>query len=95
MAESVTPRYLPPKLPVATSFAPPDGTLGLGLSQETSAIRDDSYFAWLAKSGGIGLAVMGFYLADTNASLVIGGTDTSKFTGQLDYTNVETPVSTF
>ena len=99
MAESVAPHYLLPNLPVPTSFAPPDGTLGLGLSQETSAVRDDSYFASLAKSGGIGsyngLAVMGFYLADTNASLVIGGTDTSKFSGQLDYTNVETPVSTF
>jgi len=74
---------------------PADGVLGLGF-EEVSAVGFDSYFGRLIKEGGIvdGGQVFGLYLAESGSELVIGGTDTSKFLGELTFVAVEKTVST-
>ena len=69
--------------------------MGLGFPL-ASALRADSFFGSLANSGGFkdGVPVIGFFLNNTNPELIIGGTDTSKFSGEMKYVNVSTPVST-
>ena len=69
--------------------------MGLGFPP-ASAFLSDSYFGSLVNSGGLKdeAPVIGFYLTDSNPELVIGGTDTSKFSGEIKYVNVSTPVST-
>ena len=97
MAKGVITRFSFGTLPSTSSLTPSDGTVGLGLSNLTSALRTNSYFASLVNSGGLsdGQPVMGFVLAGPTPQLIVGGTDTTKFMGQLNFNNVETPVSTF
>ena len=66
--------------------------MGLGFPP-ASAFLSDSFLGSLANSGGPtdGVPVIGFYLADSNPELVIGGTDTSKLKGELKFINVVKP----
>ena len=85
---------------VATSITPSlqnfqlDGVVGLGLSQNSS-LGGESYLESLIGSGGLSdaEAVLGLHLTPTGGDLIVGGTDTSKFKGDLVFINIDKPVS--
>ena len=68
--------------------------MGFGFA-ETSAYGGNSYFGNLINSGGPlnGTQVFAFYLTQSAGELIIGGRDSSKFSGNLIYFDVSTPVS--
>ncbi len=73
---------------------PADGVVGLGFKNFLGFIRD-SFFEDLVNQGGIvdGKPVFGLSLAEPGPELVIGGTDTSKFSGELTFVDLENTVS--
>jgi len=73
---------------------PADGVVGLGF-QELSYLISDSFFGTLIKNKGIvdGQPVFGLFLAESGSELVIGGTDTSKFSGALTHVKISRKVS--
>jgi len=85
---------------VATSVTPSlqnfglDGAVGLGIGQNSS-LGGESYLESLIRSGGISDAVpvLGLDLTPTGGELIVGGTDTSKFKGDLVFINIDKPVS--
>ena len=87
MATSIDPFFQFPNFPE-------DGVLGWGF-KETSIAGADSYFTSLVNFGGPsnGDPVFGFRMtpSQTGAELVIGGRDTSKFSGNLTYIKLSTP----
>jgi len=60
----------------------------------TSALNEDSWFSALIASGGpeFGDAKFALIFDDRTGELIIGGTDSSKFLGELTYFNVDIEV---
>ena len=66
---------------------PPDGIMGMGFPQ-ISVFEANPVFQTLFAQGQATENVFGFTLLPTGSELFLGGTDTSKFTGDLAFTPV-------
>jgi len=70
-----------------------DGALGLELNK-TSTLGTGSFLESLIGSGRLSDAepVLGLHLTQSGGELLVGGRDSSKFKGELAYTNIDTQV---
>ena len=59
--------------------------------KQASVLGEDSWFTSLITSGGLlfGDPIFALLLNNPDAELIIGGTDKSKFVGELTYYNVD------
>jgi aspartyl protease len=64
-----------------------DGIMGLGF-KEISSSNATSFFETLIDQNQLEEPVIGFYLAESGSELVIGGRDSSRYSGNLTYINV-------
>jgi cathepsin D len=71
-----------------------DGIMGMGF-KEISALNADPFFETLVDQGQLQESVFGFYLAESDSELIIGGGDSSRYSGNITYTNVEKQVRIF
>ncbi|KAH9989582.1 acid protease [Russula vinacea] len=72
----------------ATNFAA-DGILGMGF-KGLSLFNSSSVFETLFNGSQIPEPVVGMVLADSNPELIVGGRDSSRYSGDLVYTPVDT-----
>jgi cathepsin D len=68
-----------------------DGIMGMGFS-ELSPSGTAPFFQTLVNQSQVEEQVFGFYLAESDSELIIGGRDSSRFSGNLIYVNVEEQV---
>ncbi len=87
MASDIGPALQSPKFPA-------DGVVGLGF-KDFSEFATDSFFETLITQSELvdEKPVFGLSLAESGSELVIGGTDTSKFSGELTFVKLDKPVS--
>ncbi|KAN0108977.1 acid protease [Russula decolorans] len=65
-----------------------DGLLGMGF-KEISPFNTSSFFETLVDEGQLAEPVFGFYPNASNSELIIGGRNSSQYSGNLTYVNVE------
>lgn len=70
-----------------SSEFPPDGLMGMGF-QEISDYDAPPVFQTLVSQGKVSSSAFGFTLLESGSELYLGGTDTSKFDGDLTFTPV-------
>ena len=82
-------QYFAPVHILSESFAPEadDGILGLGY-ESLSSIHETPFVNTAKAQGAIKEAVFGFRIAKAGSELYIGGTDTSQYTGDLEYHDI-------
>jgi hypothetical protein len=68
-----------------------DGIMGMGF-REISTTGVAPFFETLVDQGRVEQQIFGFYLAESGSELIIGGRDSSRFSGNLTYVNVEEQV---
>jgi cathepsin D len=68
-----------------------DGIMGMGFMQ-ISTSGAPTFVQTLFDQGRVVEQVFGFYLAESDSELIIGGRDSSRFSGNLTYVNVDQPV---
>lgn len=71
---------------------PTDGLMGLAFPA-LSAFPATPFFNTLMSQGSVDAGVFGFYLASNGSELFLGGTDTSLYTGDIDWNPVTQEVS--
>ena len=65
--------------------------MGMGF-KEISQFEAAPFFETLVDQGQLQEPVFGFYLAESNPELIIGGRDSSRYSGDLTYVNVDRKV---
>ena len=60
--------------------------------KEISTLNAAPFLETLVDQGQLEEPVFGFYLAQSNSELIIGGRDSSRYSGNLTYVNVEKQV---
>ena len=65
--------------------------MGMGF-KEISPFNTAPFIETLVDQGQLEEPVFGFYLADSCSELIIGGRDTSRYSGNLTYVNVDVKV---
>lgn len=65
--------------------------MGMGF-KEISTFKAAPLFETLVEQGQLEEPVFGFYLAESDSELIIGGRDSSRYSGNLAYVNVEKQV---
>jgi len=68
-----------------------DGVMGMGF-KEISPFKTAPFFETLVDQGQLVEPVFGFYLAESDSELIIGGRNSSRYSGNLTYVNVEKQV---
>ncbi|KAI0688123.1 acid protease [Cytidiella melzeri] len=88
---TATGQYFSPVTTLSSSFSddPIDGILGLAFPS-LSNLGENPFFNTLISEGKVTSGVFGFKLASTGSTLFLGGTDTSKYTGSIEYHSVDT-----
>ena len=71
-----------------------DGVVGLGF-KEISPFNATPFFETLVDQGQLEEPVFGFFLAESDSEFIIGGRDSSRFSGNLTYVNVNRTVRIF
>lgn len=61
--------------------------MGMGF-KEISPFHEKNFFETLVEQGKLQEPVFGFYLADSDSELIIGGRDDSRYSGELTYVAV-------
>ncbi|CAK5266726.1 unnamed protein product [Mycena citricolor] len=86
---TVTQQYLAGVTTLSSQFSssPEDGLLGLAFPA-ISNLGQDPYFQTAISEGAVSANRFGFYLASTGSTLYIGGTDTRKYTGAIEYNTI-------
>ncbi|CAK5266672.1 unnamed protein product [Mycena citricolor] len=86
---SVTKQYLAGVTTLSSEFTtdPADGLLGLAFPA-ISNLGHNPYFQTAISEGAVSANRFGFYLASSGSSLYIGGTDTRKYTGAIEYNDI-------
>ncbi|CAK5266694.1 unnamed protein product [Mycena citricolor] len=86
---SVTQQYLSGVTTLSSSFTsgPADGLLGLAFPA-ISNLGQDPYFQTAINEGAVSANQFGFYLASSGSSLYIGGTDTRKYSGSIEFNGI-------
>lgn len=65
--------------------------MGMGF-KEISVFNADPFFETLVDQGQLQESVFGFYLAESDSELIIGGRDSSRYSGNITYVKVEKQV---
>ncbi|THG94139.1 hypothetical protein EW026_g7273 [Hermanssonia centrifuga] len=88
---SVTGQYFSPVTTLSSSFSgdPIDGILGLAWPA-ISNLGQNPVFNTAISQGKTTAGVFGFKLASSGSTLLLGGTDTSKYTGSIEYHSIDT-----
>ncbi|KAF7334942.1 Acid protease [Mycena venus] len=83
-------QYFSPVTTLSSSFAndPIDGILGLAFPA-ISNIGENPFFVTAANAGTFDANQFGFYLASSGSTLYLGGTDESKYSGDIEYVPVD------
>ena len=68
-----------------------DGLMGMGF-KEISPFKAAPFFETLVDQYQIEEPVFGFYLAESGSELIIGGRDSSRYSGDLTYVSVDKKV---
>jgi cathepsin D len=68
-----------------------DGLMGMGF-KEISPFKAAPFFETLVDQGQLEEPVFGFYLAELDSALMIGGRDSSRYSGDLTYVSVDKKV---
>jgi len=68
-----------------------DGLMGMGF-KEISPFKAAPFFETLVDQKQLEEPVFGFYLAESGSELIIGGRDSSRYSGNLTYVKVEKQV---
>ncbi|KAJ7729948.1 acid protease [Mycena metata] len=69
--------------------APCDGIMGMGLLP-ISGLQQNPFVQNAKSEGAIAVGQFSFYLANTGSELYIGGTDTKKYTGAIEFHSINT-----
>ncbi|KAK7023295.1 acid protease [Favolaschia claudopus] len=67
---------------------PVDGILGMAWPS-ISNLREKPFFNKAIESGAVRSGVFGLYLASSRSTLYLGGTDTSKYHGDIEYIDID------
>ncbi|EKM60319.1 uncharacterized protein PHACADRAFT_132810 [Phanerochaete carnosa HHB-10118-sp] len=88
---TATGQYFSPVTSLSNSFANSqlDGILGLAYPR-LSSLGGTPFFNTLINQGKVSAGEFGFVLASAGSELYLGGTDTSKYTGPIEYHGVDT-----
>ncbi|KAI0094230.1 acid protease [Irpex rosettiformis] len=88
---SVTGQYFSPVTTLSSSFAndPIDGIFGLAYPA-ISNLGQNPPFNTAINQGKVTAGVFGFKLASTGSNLYLGGTDTTKYSGSVEYHSIDT-----
>ncbi|GJE96864.1 aspartic protease [Phanerochaete sordida] len=83
-------QYFSPVTTLSSSFSgdPIDGILGLAYPA-ISNLGQEPFFNTLIDQGTVSEGVFGFKLASSGSTLFLGGTDTSKYTGSIEYHSID------
>ena len=65
--------------------------MGMGF-KEINLLNAAPFFETLVDQGQLEEPVFGFYLAESDSELIIGGRDSRRYSGNLTYVNVEEQV---
>ncbi|KAJ6630108.1 acid protease [Mycena sp. CBHHK59/15] len=86
-----TKQYLSPVTTLSSSFAndPIDGILGLAFPA-ISNLNENPFFNTADADGTVNANQFGFYLASSGSELYLGGTDSDKYNGDIEYQDVDT-----
>ncbi|KAJ7510848.1 acid protease [Mycena galericulata] len=86
----VTKQYLSPVTTLSSSFAddPADGILGLAFPA-ISNLKENPFFVNADAQGTVSANQFGFFLASSGSELYLGGTETSKYSGDIEYNAVD------
>ncbi|KAJ7712338.1 acid protease [Mycena metata] len=68
---------------------PVDGIMGMGLLP-ISGLRQDPFLMNAESQGAVSVGQFSFYLASTGSELYLGGTDTKKYTGAIEFNPINT-----
>ncbi|KAK7051797.1 acid protease [Favolaschia claudopus] len=68
--------------------SPVDGILGMAWPS-ISNLQQEPFFNKAIDSGAVKAGVFGLYLASSRSTLYLGGTDTSKYRGEIEYINID------
>ncbi|KAJ7730174.1 acid protease [Mycena metata] len=71
------------------STNPIDGIMGMGLLP-ISGLRQDPFLMNAESQGAVSVGQFSFYLASTGSELYLGGTDTKKYTGAIEFNPINT-----
>ncbi|KAJ7641909.1 acid protease [Roridomyces roridus] len=84
-------QYFSPVTSLSSSFAgdPTDGILGLAFPA-ISNLNANPFFVTANNQGSTKANLFSFYLASSGSELYLGGTDSSKFTGSIEYHPIDT-----
>jgi len=88
---TATQQFFSPVTTLSSSFAtdPIDGILGLAFPQ-VSTLNQSPFFNTVVKQKAFPVSQFGFLLASNGSELFLGGTDTTKYTGELEFHDVDT-----
>jgi len=86
-----TGQFFSPVTTLSSSFSddPADGILGLAFPA-ISNLKENPFFNTANKEGAAQANQFGFYLATSGSELFLGGTDSAKYTGELEFHDVDT-----
>ncbi|KAF7373560.1 Acid protease [Mycena sanguinolenta] len=87
-----TKQVFSPVTTLSSSFAqdPTDGILGLAFPAIAQMQSGLPFFNNADQEGAVSVNQFGFLLASTGSELYVGGTDASKYTGELEFHDVDT-----
>ncbi|EKM60381.1 uncharacterized protein PHACADRAFT_203594 [Phanerochaete carnosa HHB-10118-sp] len=88
---SATDQYFSPVTTLSSSFASDsiDGILGLAYP-DLSSLGGNPFFNTLIEQGTVDAGEFGFVLASVDSELFLGGTDTSRYIGSIEYHDIDT-----
>ncbi|KAI0782433.1 aspartic protease [Irpex lacteus] len=88
---TVTGQYFSPVTTLSSSFSgdPIDGILGLAFPS-ISNLGQNPFFDTAINQGKVSAGAFGFKLASSGSNLYLGGTDTSKYSGSIEYHSIDT-----
>jgi len=87
---TATKQYLSGVTTLSSSFSsdPADGILGLAFPA-ISSLNEDPFFVTANSDGAVDANQFGFLLASSGSELYLGGTDTSKYTGDIEFNSID------
>ncbi|EKM60378.1 uncharacterized protein PHACADRAFT_246257 [Phanerochaete carnosa HHB-10118-sp] len=89
---TATDQYFSPATTISSFFEtdPTDGVMGLAYPSLSSFQGQTPFFSTLISQRKVNAGEFGFTLGSVGSELYLGGTDTSKYTGDIEYHSIDT-----